>query len=323
MKTLIVFPDRNAFYKGMGVEILENYKEVLPFYKAGKKKTGVDLIEACVYGELEHEFTIAEKQIAVMITSIAFYHVWKQKYEQVTCMLAGEGIGFLSALVCSGTISLKEAIRLIQGGKASIFLIKKVPEDVLLPSTGAFASTKKELVNEIHYIFDNHVTLATYVASGKKNGFDCMLDIGPGNTIVEKMEQLEEKMFCTSIDNPEDPNYILEGFEYKKLFNPYYCSLRVLGIMTSTRNWNESTEEYKEIVTSHYQSVKEIVDKATIKLFQTGNMEISEEDLKECFDRLKAVWEQKKTPQAEIDRRMELLEQETLLPLRKQFLGSV
>lgn len=322
MKVLIVFPGREAFYAGMGVEIIENYPEILPYYTVCKKKIGVDLIEACVYEEEEHDWTIEERQIAVLVTSVAFYHVWKQKYVQISCYLAGEEIGYLSALVCSEAISLAEAIRLIKGNKAKAFRIKKVPDYVISPSTGESASTKKELMEDINYIFDNRITLATYVASAKKYGIECILDIGPNNMIAKEMDNLEERILCGNLDVSTDPNYILEGFEYKKLFNKYYCSLRILGMMVSASNRNESTEEYKNVILESYQFVKGIVDNATIKLFQTGNMEISEADYKECFERLKLVFQNKKTPQKEIERRIDTLEKETLLQIKKQFFAE-
>ena len=49
MKVLVLFPGQEAFFKGMGSEIVGNYPEVLKNYEKCKKKTGLDIIADCIY----------------------------------------------------------------------------------------------------------------------------------------------------------------------------------------------------------------------------------------------------------------------------------
>ncbi len=318
MKVLVLFPGQEAFYEGMCSEIAENYPEALGDFEVCKKRTGLDILKDCIYCESGKELTDEEKGIAVLAVSVSNYRILKQTYENIEPYFAGEGIGFLSALVCSQTISLREAIRLIKGKKPYSFLLRNHFEKVMLPSTGEPAQSKREIVSDIAgRAAESDTVLSKYMENAAKYEAEAAIDCGPGDCIAGKVKMLGAGIPCTNLDSADDPNYILEGFEYKKLFNRYYCSLRVLGIMSSCRNNNLSTDEYRAEILEHYQTVKAIVDNATMKLYQTGVMELSQEDFEECFERLDCVFRLKKISEEEIEKRLEKLEQETMLKIKE------
>ena len=165
MKVLVLFPGQEAFFIGMGSEIVGNYPEVLKYYEKCKKKTGLDIIADCIYSGGGRELTQEEKKISVLVTSVVNYQVFNQTYENADHYFAGEGIGFLAALVCSRTISLLGAIRLIKGKKPYAFLMKKTFNKVLLPSTGKIAQSKREVIDDIYKISENSTALSMYMES--------------------------------------------------------------------------------------------------------------------------------------------------------------
>lgn len=316
MKVLVLFPGQEAFFKGMGSEIVGNYPEVLKYYEKCKKKTGLDIIADCIYSGGGRELTQEEKKISVLVTSVVNYQVFNQTYENADHYFAGEGIGFLAALVCSRTISLLGAIRLIKGKKPYAFLMKKTFNKVLLPSTGKIAQSKREVIDDIYKISENSTALSMYMESAVEYQIEAGIDCGPNDLIARKLKTITNNIPFGNLDRADDPNYILEGFEYKKLFNRYYCSLRVLGIMSSCKNNNLSSDEYRTEMLDHFQAVKNIVDKATMRLYQSGIMDITQEEFNECFERLDNVFKLKKVSEDEIEKRIEKLEMETALKIK-------
>lgn len=121
------------------------------------------------------------------------------------------------------------------------------------------------------------------------------------------------------LDKKEDNNYILEHFQYHKNKSRYYCVLRILGILTNTKNNNQDTSTFKDNILVAYLYVKEVVDAANIALVQGEETKISDEDFQKCIEMLKINFTYKGTDKQEVFDRIYTLEGETLLPIRGHF----
>ena len=318
MGLAIIFPEHESFYERMGVEIYENYPEVASIYKKCKSVCGFDLKKEVIYGETGKQLNEEQKKIAVLVTSVACYTVWKSVYQIEPDYYFGCGLGLLSALICTKAISLSQAIKMLQGKKVYKLLVKKPESSVVSIAHSKVISTKQEVIEEIADINENMISSEKCESMVRKLEVGRLLEIGPGNVIANRMQAQMPQSIIGYLDKTDDTNYILEHFQYHKNQSRYYCVLRILGLITSTRNNNDAQENYDEIITA-YLAVKDIVDKATRALFSGESVQISDEEYEICLAMLKQNFQYKKTDKVEILERLQMLEGETLFSVRESF----
>lgn len=319
MVLALTFPGEKSFYSRMGVELYENYPEVLPVYKTGKAFGKTDLIETLLYECEEAEWDGMAKRIAVLVTSVACYTAWKAQYNIEPQHFIGHGTGILSALVCTGSISLRTAIRCIQGKIPSKLWMKENTSSVISLNSGKQVKTKEEIRFEIQSALDSESSYDGLEDIAEQYGIEQFLEIGPGNRMTEYIRNAIPGKIAGYLDKTEDNNYILEHFQYHKNQSRYYGVLRILGIIVSTKNNSEDEETYSDNIISAYLEVKEVVDKATMALFKGEPPVITDEEMERCLKMLHQNFSYKKTDKAEVFERLFLLEGETLLPLRGSF----
>lgn len=319
MVLALTFPGEEAFYSRMGVELYENYKEVLPVYKTGKASGKIDLAETLLYENEEWEWDSLAKRIAVLVTSVACYTAWKTQYNIEPQHFIGHGTGLLSALVCTGSISLRTAIHCIQGKKPSKLWIKENTSSVISLKSGKQVKTKEEIQEEIQSSLEGDASYEGLKDIAEQYELEQFLEIGPGNRMTEYIRNTMPEKIAGYLDKTEDNNYILEHFQYHKNQSRYYGVLRMLGIITSTKNNSEDEETFSENIITAYMTVKEVVDKATMALFKGEPPVITEEEMEKCLKMLHLNFSYKKTEREEVFERLFLLEGETLMSLREGF----
>ncbi len=123
-KIAFIFPGQGAQYVGMGKELYENIDVCKNIFNIADKELNFELSKLCFEGT-EEELNITENtQPAILTTSIAALMALKE--HGITCdVTAGLSLGEYSALVCSGTMDFKDAVKLVK--KRGRFMQEAVP----------------------------------------------------------------------------------------------------------------------------------------------------------------------------------------------------
>ncbi|MBU3158932.1 ACP S-malonyltransferase [Clostridium frigoris] len=146
-KIAFIFPGQGAQYIGMGKELFENIEECKNIFNIADKELNFELSKLCFEGEIE-ELNITENtQPAILTVSIAALMAL-QKYGVKCDVTAGLSLGEYSALVCSGAMNFKDAVKLVK--KRGRFMQEAVPVGIgtMAAIIGLEASKVKEACNE-------------------------------------------------------------------------------------------------------------------------------------------------------------------------------
>ncbi|MEB2302391.1 ACP S-malonyltransferase [Lysinibacillus xylanilyticus] len=131
---------------------------------------------------------------------------------------------------------------------------------------------------------------------------DLVLDIGPKD-IVQKLAKYNQVSTPTfAFAKTEDLKTLTQKYLAPKTIINFVS--KALGIAVSLKNYNDDIELYQEGVVKPYKRMEEI--KTQVQYTADG---ISETDVNEIMSLLNTIFETKKTPQAEREKRMkELME---------------
>jgi len=123
-KVAFIFPGQGAQYIGMGKELFENIEACKAIFNIADKELNFELSRLCFEGRIE-ELNITENtQPAILATSIAALVALEE--HGIKCdVTAGLSLGEYSALVCSGAMDFKDAIKLVK--KRGKYMQEAVP----------------------------------------------------------------------------------------------------------------------------------------------------------------------------------------------------
>ncbi|MBW9173295.1 ACP S-malonyltransferase [Clostridium estertheticum] len=142
-KIAFIFPGQGAQYIGMGKELFENIEECKSIFNIADKELNFELSKLCFEGEIE-ELNITENtQPAILTVSIAALMAL-QKHGIKCDVTAGLSLGEYSALVCSGAMDFKDAVKLVK--KRGRFMQEAVP--VGIGTMAAIIGLETSLVEE-------------------------------------------------------------------------------------------------------------------------------------------------------------------------------
>lgn len=110
-----IFPGQGSQYVGMGQEVYQNYKVARQFFEEAQSCVDFDLIKVCFEGPQEQLSRTDISQPAILTVSIALLKVFGELNPQIKPgALAGLSLGEYSALVASGVLDFKDAVRLVR-----------------------------------------------------------------------------------------------------------------------------------------------------------------------------------------------------------------
>ncbi len=319
MKVAVVFPNEDSFYRKMGMEIYENFEEMKVVFSECEKLTGLNLADALIYENSEHDWDELSKKIAVMAVGVGYYQVFQKTYGIEPQLFIGQGIGYLTALVCMNVISLRTAIKILNDKKCSEVFVKDPLCDIISISGNGATKLKKEICEEMYLCANRPVNIKEYPFWITKYNLDVLLEIGPNNILVQQIQNEKNEITYGYLDTIVSHNHVLDNFIDKKYNNTIYGIMRILGIIFSTQNLNTTTENYDEILEA-YNYAKSIVDKFNFAKIKNEEITITEEEYKNCIKCLKSNFIYKNTPKQEIEKRIKMLESETLLQLKPYFI---
>ncbi|MCB2307868.1 ACP S-malonyltransferase [Clostridium estertheticum] len=142
-KIAFIFPGQGAQYIGMGKELFENIEECKDIFNIADKELNFELSKLCFEGKIE-ELNITENtQPAILTVSIAALMAL-QKHGIKCDVTAGLSLGEYSALVCSGAMDFKDAVKLVK--KRGRFMQEAVP--VGIGTMAAIIGLETSLVEE-------------------------------------------------------------------------------------------------------------------------------------------------------------------------------
>ncbi|MCJ7691739.1 MAG: ACP S-malonyltransferase [Clostridiaceae bacterium] len=123
-KIAFIFPGQGAQYIGMGKELYENIEVCKNIFNIADKELNFKLSKLCFEGT-DSELNITENtQPAILTTSIAVLMALKE--HGIRCdVTAGLSLGEYSALVCSGSMDFRDAVKLVK--KRGRFMQEAVP----------------------------------------------------------------------------------------------------------------------------------------------------------------------------------------------------
>jgi [acyl-carrier-protein] S-malonyltransferase len=126
-KTAFIFPGQGAQYIGMGKELFQNIEVCKNIFDIADKELNFELSKLCFEGT-ESELNITENtQPAILTTSIAALMALRE--HGIKCdVTAGLSLGEYSALVCSGSMDFRDAVKLVK--KRGRFMQEAVPAGI-------------------------------------------------------------------------------------------------------------------------------------------------------------------------------------------------
>ncbi len=115
VKIAFLFPGQGAQYVGMGQDIYRKYKTSRQIFEEAQASLDFDLIKVCFEGPLEKLSRTDISQPAILTVSIALLRVFQELKPHISPeVLAGLSLGEYSALVASGSLDFKEAVKLVR-----------------------------------------------------------------------------------------------------------------------------------------------------------------------------------------------------------------
>lgn len=126
-KIAFVFPGQGAQYVGMGEELSKEYKVAKEVFESASEAIGYDMEELCFRSSDEELKQTEKTQPSILTASYAAYKVLVENGIKPDGV-AGLSLGEYSALVASGVIDFKDAVRVVrQRGK---YMQEEVPAGV-------------------------------------------------------------------------------------------------------------------------------------------------------------------------------------------------
>jgi [acyl-carrier-protein] S-malonyltransferase len=123
-KVAFVFPGQASQYPGMGKELAERYATARAVFDEADKALGFSISRLCFEGNEEDLKLTANTQPAILTCSVAVFRVLAEKGLEPD-FVAGHSLGEYSALVCVGSLTFADAVRLVR--KRGAYMQDAVP----------------------------------------------------------------------------------------------------------------------------------------------------------------------------------------------------
>lgn len=143
-KVALVFPGQGAEYIGMGRLLFDSYKVARQAFEEANDVLGFDLKKLCFGGSRQELSKTVNMQLAILVCSIATFRVYMHEIGIVPVVTAGHSLGEYSALVSSGCMNFKDALKIVR--ERGRFLQEAI--DKKIGHMSLVSGVNSEIVNE-------------------------------------------------------------------------------------------------------------------------------------------------------------------------------
>ena len=113
-KLAFIFPGQGSQSTGMLAELASKFVTVGATYSEASDAIGFDLWQLTQTGPEKQLNKTENTQPALLTAGVAVWRIWKEHLGQQPEVMAGHSLGEYTALVCSGSISLVDAVKLVK-----------------------------------------------------------------------------------------------------------------------------------------------------------------------------------------------------------------
>jgi len=113
MKLACVFPGQGSQSIGMMSELAKQHPEVKKIFSTASEVLGYDLWKLVTEGPVEELNKTECTQPAMLTAGVAAWEIFKKSTDIQPVIIAGHSLGEYTALVCSGAIAFKDAVKLV------------------------------------------------------------------------------------------------------------------------------------------------------------------------------------------------------------------
>lgn len=114
MKIAMVFPGQGSQSPGMQADLAAAHSAVADSYAEASDVLGYDLWQLVAHGPAEKLNATTVTQPAMLTAGYAAWRVWQSSGGAAPQMMAGHSLGEYTALVCAGSVSFADAMRVVR-----------------------------------------------------------------------------------------------------------------------------------------------------------------------------------------------------------------
>ena len=108
-----IFPGQGSQFSGMGKDVAEAFPQALQVFKEADESLGFPLSRLCFEGPDEQLRLTENTQPAILTVSVAVLRALEER-GKTAAFVAGHSLGEYSALVASGAIAFRDAVRVVR-----------------------------------------------------------------------------------------------------------------------------------------------------------------------------------------------------------------
>jgi len=181
-KLALVFPGQGSQTVGMLSELYSEFAAVRDTFEEASTALGYDLWALVASGPEADLNETHRTQPALLTASVAIWRLWQQQGGATPAYMAGHSLGEYSALVCSGALSLSDAVKLVE--KRGQYMQTAVPAgtgamqaiiglDDALIAKACEEAAQGEVVSPVNFNSPGQVVIAGNKAAVERAGELC------------------------------------------------------------------------------------------------------------------------------------------------------